>query len=129
MRKHLYLIASLLLLNGCGFDEQHQYHLRYPATLIVVNASPQPLHITSLGSAGPVARFVFTEQRQLGAGQSYSGRIDELAWQAIKQGQFSVYGACGDNPQWQADGQALQRSSVQDSQQWTVTVSVQDCGK
>jgi len=129
--RRIILWSGFLLFIGlvvaCNFDEEYQYNLRFPATLIIVNDTSKTISIKQIWS-NPDAESTFVlKGGTVEPGKSLRFRIAESDYRVILAGDFKLISVCGDKAPREMPGDKLPRQGVSNAQRWDVTVSIPKC--
>ena len=124
MTKNALLVCICLLLMGCPSNEERQYSLQYPATLYLRNQTATELQkVTLLNSPEAKGAFVFSNIK-VAAGGIHSFKIPEIVYEDISAGHFILRLSTPDQAEQDIAGSKLQRKSVHDSEEWSVTITI-----
>lgn len=127
MIRHLGLVFILLTCLAADCHNGRQYELSYPATLTVVNLSASELEIQEIYT-DPKSSYLFTTRGgNLAPRSQLEVRISEGVYETIRQGAFFIIVNCPGYGDRTLDGRDLQRRSIYDPGQWSVTVSIESC--
>lgn len=128
MNKYIFIAISVILISGCNFDRERQYNIRYPATLVLENASREKIDIQRLYSF-PDAKSAFAlNGKSILPGKTVSIRISEPTYDDILNKHYLLEGSCGDGSALSKNGAELRLQSAENEKQWQVVIFIENCG-
>jgi len=91
------------------------------------NISKNTIYLKSINSTENFKGGFLLTGEQIDSGATLSLEISESTYDALLAGYFVLKGECGEIKDWRKEGANLAQKAVENSNEWKITISIEDC--